>query len=512
MDDARFEVVGSQLQLKAGQSIDFETEPMVPINVTSTDSDGASVMSGFTVNVTDQNDEAPVITNGQTFVVSETAAATTVVGNVTATDADAGTTFSNWTITGGNTDGVFTIDSTTGELSVVDNTNLDFENTPTYTLTITVDDGVNTSTAEAVSISVSNVNDSLPVISGGQSFSVSENSSNGTSVGTIAASDPDGPSTTFSNWTITGGNPGGVFTIDSSTGELAVANTASLDFETTPSYSLSITVSDGVNTSLPESVTITVLDASDSPPVANPDSYSVDEGSTLNVAVLPNWFNSNWSIRQQLSIDNTSQTSDLIDQPILVKLHASASDAVAIDYSQTLDAGEDLRFVDADGTVLAHEIELWDEAGYSYVWVNVPQIDGLSSSDFIWVYYGNSQAADGQNASGVWNGDERSVLHFNNFTTDSTAFQNDGQVYNAFVGNGVVAGAALFDGSSSAVIIPSDPTIDDLFIGGGTISAWINPSGWGEAGFGRIADKADTTFGGNGSGWAFQVGGSGASG
>lgn len=245
-------------------------------------------------------------------------------------------------------------------------------------------------------------------------------------------------------------------------------------------------------------------------PVAIDDAYAVDEGATLNVTVTPNWFNSNWSFRQQLSLDNSAQASDLIDHPILVKLHASAGDATNVDYSQIQDAGEDLRFVDGDGTtILAHEIELWDEAGYSYIWVNVPQIDGASSSDFISMYYGNATADDGQSATSVWNSGERAVLHMNGFTTDSSSFDNDGVVNNAFDANGIIAGAALFDGVDGDVNLGSDSSIDDIFAGGGTISAWINPASLGEGGFGRIADKANTSFGSNGDGWAFQVGGSG---
>lgn len=244
-------------------------------------------------------------------------------------------------------------------------------------------------------------------------------------------------------------------------------------------------------------------------PNAVDDAFAVDEGATLNVSVTPNWFNSNWSFRQELSLDNSAQASDLIDHPILVKLHASAGDATNVDYSQIQDAGEDLRFVDGDGTVLAHEIELWNEAGYSYIWVNVPQIDGASSSDFISMYYGNATADDGQSATSVWNSGERAVLHMNGFTTDSSSFDNDGAVNNAFDANGIIAGAALFDGVDGDVNLGSDSSIDDIFAGGGTISAWINPASLGEGGFGRIADKANTSFGPNGDGWAFQVGGSG---
>lgn len=103
--------------------------------------------------------DPPVITAGQSFNVNENAANSTSVGIVLATDPDAGTTFSDWTITFGNGDGVFAINSSSGEITVVDNTNLDFETTTNYTLTLTVSDGVNTSVAEEVTIAVTDVDD-----------------------------------------------------------------------------------------------------------------------------------------------------------------------------------------------------------------------------------------------------------------------------------------------------------------------------------------------------------------
>jgi hypothetical protein len=47
--------------------------------------------------------------------------------------------------------------------------------------------------------------------------------------------------------------------------------------------------------------------------------------------------------------------------------------------------------------------------------------------------------------------------------------------------------------------------IDDLFVNGGTITAWIRPRGWGEGNFGRIVDKASDTLAATG--WALQVDG-----
>ena len=106
-------------------------------------------------------------------------------------------------------------------------------------------------------------------------------------------------------------------------------------------------------------------------PVATDDGYEVDEDGTLTV----DWWDSDWSHRQQLTFDNLAQTETLTDFPGLVILNSSN-----IDYAQTKDDGSDLRFFAADGTPLAYEIDQWNEAGDSSVWVRVPQIAGNSSS------------------------------------------------------------------------------------------------------------------------------------
>lgn len=91
---------------------------------------------------------------------------------------------------------------------------------------------------------------SAPSISD-QTFSVDENSAVGTSVGSISASDSDADPLTFS---LTAGNTGDAFEL-SSAGELTVKTTTALDFESTPSFALTISVSDGT---LNASATVTV--------------------------------------------------------------------------------------------------------------------------------------------------------------------------------------------------------------------------------------------------------------
>ncbi|KAA9332137.1 hypothetical protein F0P96_11655 [Hymenobacter busanensis] len=94
-----------------------------------------------------------------------------------------------------------------------------------------------------------------PVIAA-QTFSIAENSVNNTVVGTVAASDPDaGQTLTYS---LTAGNTGGAFSINSSTGQLRVANSAALDYETTTSFALTVQVADNGSPSKNASATITV--------------------------------------------------------------------------------------------------------------------------------------------------------------------------------------------------------------------------------------------------------------
>ncbi len=62
VSDNRFEVVGNQLKLKDGISLDYETENTVALTITSTDAAGANKAQPLTLNVTDVND-APVLTN-----------------------------------------------------------------------------------------------------------------------------------------------------------------------------------------------------------------------------------------------------------------------------------------------------------------------------------------------------------------------------------------------------------------------------------------------------------------
>ncbi len=182
-------------------------------NVTVQVSDGLNTDSqALAVTVTNVN-EAPTVTSAATASVPEN---TTAVMTVTASDPDAGTTFT-YSIAGGVDAAKFAINSSTGALTFVSAP--DYEN-PTdvgadnvYNVTVAASDG-SLSATKAVAVSVTNVNEA-PTVTSGATASVPENT---TAVMTVTASDPDA-GTTFT-YSIAGGADAAKFAIDSSTGAL----------------------------------------------------------------------------------------------------------------------------------------------------------------------------------------------------------------------------------------------------------------------------------------------------
>jgi hypothetical protein len=139
------------------------------------------------------------------------------------------------------------------------------------------DNGTGTLSSQAtVTVSLTNINE-VPVINN-QAFSVAENSSNGTNVGTVVASDPDaGQTLTYS---ILSGNTSGAFAINASTGVLTVANSSALNFETTPSFALIVKVQDNGTGTLSSQATVTVsLTNINEVPVINNQAFAVAENS-----------------------------------------------------------------------------------------------------------------------------------------------------------------------------------------------------------------------------------------
>lgn len=212
-----------------------------------------SALGGVPVNDGGTGNSAPVVSNS-TFSIPENTVVGTTVGTVSASDPDAGDVLS-YAITGGNSGGAFAINSSTGVITTASVIN--YESIGQYVLSVTVTDNGGLGAVASITVNVSNVNEAP--VAGDTSGTVAEDAAVGTSVASVSASDPDaGDSVTYS---ITGGNTGGAFSINSSTGEIKTA--AALDYETISGYVLVVTATDGGGLTDTAIVDVTVTDANE---------------------------------------------------------------------------------------------------------------------------------------------------------------------------------------------------------------------------------------------------------
>ncbi|MDD1670894.1 MAG: DUF2341 domain-containing protein, partial [Methanomicrobiales archaeon] len=230
---------------------------------------------------------------------------------------------------------------------------------------------------------------------------------------------------------------------------------------------------------------------------------SGNEESSGSSCTLPASFTPcSWGYRKKITIDKTkvSGTNPLSDFPVLVNLtletpaHAQAN-------------GEDFVFTASDGTSkLSHEIESYSGGtGVLTAWVKVPSVSPSANTD-LYLYYGNPSTSSQEDPHGTWSNGYRGVWHHDHNLLDSTFNGNDGTT-GGTTNTGGKIGRAQDYGDNDYVDVGSGSSLDSVFAGGGTVSAWIYPHTWGWASFGRVADKTFDTS--NGGGWAFMVDGSG---
>ncbi|AVH73051.1 NHL repeat-containing protein [Nostoc sp. 'Lobaria pulmonaria (5183) cyanobiont'] len=149
----------------------------------------------------------------------------------------------------------------------------------TISFVLTDGDG-GTSATVSKTINLTAVNDA-PVVTANQSFSVNENSSNNTVVGTVVATDIEGTSS-FSNWTIIDGNLDldgdgkTAFSINPTSGQIIVSDRDDLDFESHPTFQLQVTVSDGTDISAKQAIAVNLNDVSEK------TIYGTSSGNRLN--------------------------------------------------------------------------------------------------------------------------------------------------------------------------------------------------------------------------------------
>ena len=253
-------------------ALDFEVTPSFNLVVEARDVGGLADTANVAVGLTNQN-ETPSASDA-TFGLAENSANGTVVGTTSATDPDAGDSLT-WSIVSGNVGGAFTIGSSSGQISVANSAAVDFEVNPVFNLTVRAQDAGGRFDTAAVDVSLTNQNE-VPTATDAV-FAVSEDAAPGLSVGVFNGSDPDAADTR--TWSILSGNTNGAFSLNAATGEFSVASPSTLDFETTPSYTLSVQLQDAAGLTDSATVVVNVSNVNEGPTTTGLADVFVNEDS-----------------------------------------------------------------------------------------------------------------------------------------------------------------------------------------------------------------------------------------
>ena len=261
-------------------ALNFEVNPTFSLAVSVKDTGptaipATSTSATMTVNLVNVNDP-PVIVANQSFNIKEHSLAGTVVGKVQATDEDKPKQTLTYSIIAGDPAGAFVINPADGTITVTDPHLVDYATTPgnKFTLTVQVTDNGTPPLTTTAPVTVFLQSVVTPPNLPSQTVTYPENQVNGTVIATAAATGGVGAYT----YSIIGGNTGGAFTINPTTGVITVANSSVLNYESITSFGLKVLAVDSEATPLGDTATITVkLTNVNEPPI-----LSGIEGTALN--------------------------------------------------------------------------------------------------------------------------------------------------------------------------------------------------------------------------------------
>jgi VCBS repeat-containing protein len=346
--NTNFEVVGNELRVRAGASLNFETAPQHTLTVRVTDSANNTRDQLVTINVVNVN-EAPTVLNVARDVTvsnpsfeSQTLSSGSFAHSVTGWTSSGnqgtagqagvqGAAAANYignTVSGANfgfASGISTLSQTLSET---------FDSAKDYQLTVAVGDrdesmpGVSqyrirlyagaTLIGETIGTPVATGLNDVQLYVDGAAFAVAqngalrielgttspdgmsqqlgfdnvrlrvleantlslaENSANGSVVGQMAAVDPDAFSTLSYSLT---NNAGGRFAINSSTGQITVANSSLLDFESAGSHTIVVRTTDQGGLTFDQNVTINLTNVNEAPVAVADTATAVEAGGIAN--------------------------------------------------------------------------------------------------------------------------------------------------------------------------------------------------------------------------------------
>lgn len=265
----------------------------------------------ITINVLDQSDQTPDIVN-QSFDVDENSPTGTPVGTIDVDDDDTND-FHTFTVTGGDGLGLFNIANGSGNITVAPGATLNHELDDSYALNVDVEDEGGQTDSAVMTIAVNDLNEN-PILND-QSFNLSEAADKDDLVGTIVATDPEGQALLFS---LSGTS---AFAINQD-GQLIVADSSQLDYEGSPSHSITFAaqVMDPGGKSDTGAITVNLTNVNDPPTTSGitPDPLIVNEGSAPREINLWSFFDDDEDADADLSFFPQGNSNDSLVTSVVI--------------------------------------------------------------------------------------------------------------------------------------------------------------------------------------------------
>eukprot|EP00117_Sycon_ciliatum_P033550 scpid247/ scgid25797/ Protocadherin Fat 4; Cadherin family member 14; FAT tumor suppressor homolog 4; Fat-like cadherin protein FAT-J len=315
-------------------TLDWETQSTYLLTIKASDGAPGSLQLSSTttlsVTVININDNTPTFSQP---IYAVSLALSTGIGSpvtqVSCSDKDSGASSSaaaaTYAITGGNTDGAFSLNSTSGVVTVQSSL---LSLPGAFVITVQCTDmgpGARQSALATIAIVLESRNNFAPVFTQTRyAVNVSESAGTAHQVVRVSASDADAGDSGEVTYSIQSGNALNTFFIDPDSGNISLVTT--LDRETTPSYLLEVQASDGgvpPNVSV-AFVSISVLDINDNTPVLSPQVIALTP--YLDDTTLP---------KQLLSL--TCTDADFAPQ---LSISLNSSDSTVVSALQVLPNGQ----------------------------------------------------------------------------------------------------------------------------------------------------------------------------
>ena len=255
-DAGRFSINAGTGEAAVASALDYETASSYTLTVQARDGNGGMDTATVIITVTKANESPTFDTASYDFTIPEDTATGGSVGAVSASDPDTGQSVA-YSITAGNDADKFSINAGTGEVSVA--SALDYETVSSYTLTVQARDGNGGTDTATVTVTVTDVNEAPVFNPGSYAFSIAESANTWTSIGRLTATDQDAGDTI--TYYITSGNADDRFMIDWTYGDILL--TKELDYETAPSYTLTVEARDENGGTATATVEINVTDVAE---------------------------------------------------------------------------------------------------------------------------------------------------------------------------------------------------------------------------------------------------------